>query len=84
MLFLELHRPEEALKTYTQLLSYTKSAVTRNYVEMAINGILDHVGADKADPVDVQSLEKLYQATRSALQEAKNEVQVTRHLTVSA
>ena len=56
MLFLELHIPEEALKTYTQLLSYTKSAVTRNYFEQAINGVLDHVGAGKADLIDVQTL----------------------------
>ena len=40
MLFLELHRPEEALKTYTQLLSYTKSAVTRNYFCNAIQHVL--------------------------------------------
>ena len=82
ILFLELHRPEEALKTYTQLLSYTKSAVTRNYSEKTINGILDYVGGGKAGPVDVQTLEKFYQATKSALQEAKNEVQLTRHSTV--
>lgn len=74
ILFLELHRPEEALKTYTQLLSYTKSAVTRNYSEKTINGILDYVGGGKAGPVDVGTLEKFYQATKSALQEAKNEV----------
>lgn len=38
----------EALQTYTQLLGYTKSAVTRNYSEKSINGILDYVSADIA------------------------------------
>lgn len=45
LLFLTLHRPTDALQTYTRLLTYTKSAVTRNYSEKTINGILDYVGA---------------------------------------
>jgi len=73
LLFLSLHRPEEALKTYTQLLTYTKSAVTRNYSEKTINNILDYVGGGKGGPVEVDILEKFYQATKSALLEAKNE-----------
>jgi COP9 signalosome complex subunit 2 len=43
LLYLTLHRPSEALKTYTELLTYTKSAVTMNYAEKTINGILDYV-----------------------------------------
>jgi COP9 signalosome complex subunit 2 len=39
-------RHAEALKTYETLLTYTKSAVTRNYSEKSINGILDYVSAD--------------------------------------
>ncbi|PPQ77002.1 hypothetical protein CVT25_014819 [Psilocybe cyanescens] len=73
LLFLELHRPSEALKTYTELLTYTKSAVTRNYSEKSINGILDYVGGGKSGVVEVDVLEKFYQATRKALEEAKNE-----------
>ncbi|CAL1694251.1 unnamed protein product [Somion occarium] len=73
LLFLTLHRPTEALQTYIELLSYTKSAVTRNYSEKTINGILDYVGGGKSGPVDVNTLERFYQATKSALQEAKNE-----------
>lgn len=38
----------EALQSYTTLLGYTKSAVTRNYSEKSINGILDYVSADIA------------------------------------
>lgn len=74
LLFLELHRAGDALKTYTELLTYTKSAVTRNYSEKSINGILDYVGGGKGGLVEVDVLEKFYQVTRKALEEAKNEV----------
>ena len=74
LLYLVLRRPIEALETYTGLLKYTRSAVTRNYSEKTINNILDYVGGGKGGSVDVDVLEKFYQATKSALQEAKNEV----------
>jgi len=74
LLFLELHRQNDALKTYTELLTYTKSAVTRNYSEKSINGILDYVGGGKGGAVEVDILEKFYQSTKKALEEAKNEV----------
>lgn len=77
LLFLSLRRPTDALKTYTQLLTYTKSAVTRNYSEKTINGILDYVGGGKGGPVEVDVLEKFYQATKDALIEAKNEVRIS-------
>jgi len=73
LLFLGLHRPNDALKTYIELLTYTKSAVTRNYSEKSINGNLDYVGGGKGGVVEVDVLEKFYQATRKALLEAKNE-----------
>jgi len=73
LLFLVLKRPNEALETYRQLLTYTKSAVTRNYSEKSINGILDYVGGGKGGPIEVDILEKFYQATKNALVEAKNE-----------
>ena len=74
LLFLVLKRPNEALETYGQLLLYAKSAVTRNYSEKSINGILDYVGGGKGGPIEVDILEKFYQATKDALVEAKNEV----------
>lgn len=74
LLFLVLRRPQDALQTYTQLLTYTKSAVTRNYSEKTINGILDYVGGGKGGPVEVDILERFYQATKKALVEAKNDV----------
>jgi COP9 signalosome complex subunit 2 len=73
LLYIILKRPNDALKTYTQLLTYTKSAVTRNYSEKTINGILDYVGGSKGATADVDVLEKFYQATLKALQEAKND-----------
>lgn len=76
LLFLVLKRPNEALETYRQLLTYTKSAVTRNYSEKSINGILDYVGGGKGGPIEVDILEKFYQATKNALVEAKNEVRI--------
>ncbi|KDQ63032.1 hypothetical protein JAAARDRAFT_120393 [Jaapia argillacea MUCL 33604] len=73
LLYLTLHRPADALKTYTELLTYTKSAVTRNYSEKSINGILDYVGGGKGGNVDVDVLERFYQVTKDALVEAKND-----------
>ncbi|KIK70497.1 hypothetical protein GYMLUDRAFT_149392 [Collybiopsis luxurians FD-317 M1] len=73
LLFLVLRRPNDALDSYTQLLTYTKSAVTRNYSEKTINGILDYVGGGKGGPVEVDVLEKFYQVTKDALEEAKND-----------
>ena len=48
--------------------------MTRNYSEKSINGILDYVGGGKGGPIEVDTLEKFYQATKDALVEAKNEV----------
>ncbi|CAK5264398.1 unnamed protein product [Mycena citricolor] len=73
LLFLVLKRPHDALKTYTQLLTYTKSAVTRNYSEKSINGILDYVGGGKGGQVDVDVLEQFYQVTKVSLEDAKND-----------
>jgi COP9 signalosome complex subunit 2 len=86
LLYLRLHRPLDALKTYKELLTYTKSAVTRNYSEKTINGILDYVGGGKGGgkvgkggkgaPVEleVEVLGQFYEATKVALKEAKNDV----------
>ncbi|KDN45898.1 putative COP9 signalosome complex subunit 2 [Tilletiaria anomala UBC 951] len=62
---------EEALKTYTELLGYTKSAVTRNYSEKSINNILDYVSNSNA--LDLSTMERFYSVTVSALEEARNE-----------
>jgi COP9 signalosome complex subunit 2 len=57
MNFLHLHRPDESLKTYRELLTYTKvrphthvadeqNSVTRNYADKSINNILDYVAGE--------------------------------------
>ncbi|CAG8444064.1 15313_t:CDS:10 [Funneliformis caledonium] len=60
---------ESTLKYYKQLLSYTKSAVTRNYSEKSINNILDFISSSQ----DMAFMEEFYSTTLSALEEAKNE-----------
>jgi len=60
---------ESTLKYYKQLLSYTKSAVTRNYSEKSINNILDFISSSQ----DMAFMEEFYSTTLNALEEAKNE-----------
>ncbi|CAG8628074.1 8259_t:CDS:10 [Rhizophagus irregularis] len=60
---------EATLKYYKQLLSYTKSAVTRNYSEKSINNILDFISSSQ----DMAFMEEFYSTTLNALEEAKNE-----------
>ncbi|KAH9808903.1 PCI domain-containing protein [Melampsora americana] len=62
---------QEALSTYTELLGYCHSAVTRNAVEKSINGILDYVSA--AQDLDTDLMKKWYEVTQKALDESKNE-----------
>ncbi|KAK9363082.1 PCI domain-containing protein [Lipomyces starkeyi] len=61
---------ERTLKYYTQLLTYTKSAVTRNYSEKSLNNILDYVSAGTTD---MTFMETFYSTTLTALEDAKNE-----------
>eukprot|EP00127_Corallochytrium_limacisporum_P004470 Clim_evm24s164 gene=Clim_evmTU24s164 len=57
------------LKYYKQLLTYIKSAVTRNYSEKSINSILDHISTAQ----DISLLQDFYMTTLQAMQETKNE-----------
>ncbi len=51
------------LKHYKQLLSYIKSAVTKNYSEKSINAILDYISTSK----QMDLLQKFYETTLDAL-----------------
>ncbi|KAF8308424.1 PCI-domain-containing protein [Clavulina sp. PMI_390] len=82
LLFLTLNRPEDAYKKYVELLTYTKSAVTRNYSEKSINGILDYVGdggkkksrgGAAKKPINVEVLRQFYEATKASMEDAKND-----------
>ncbi|KAK9459997.1 PCI domain-containing protein [Lipomyces oligophaga] len=61
---------ERTLKYYSQLLTYTKSAVTRNYSEKSLNNILDYISAGTTD---MEFMEQFYSTTLTALEETKNE-----------
>ncbi|KAJ3276790.1 hypothetical protein HDV01_002844 [Terramyces sp. JEL0728] len=60
---------DSTLRYYVNLLTYTKSAVTRNTSEKSINGILDYVSAAQ----DTTFMEKLYSITLDSLEESRNE-----------
>lgn len=54
---------------YQQLLTYIKSAVTRNYSEKSINSILDYISTSK----QMDLLQNFYETTLEALKDAKND-----------
>ncbi|KAG5446966.1 COP9/signalosome complex subunit Csn2 [Clonorchis sinensis] len=57
------------MENYKTLLTYIKTAVTRNYSEKSINSILDYVSTSK----QMNLLQMFYATTLDALREAKNE-----------
>ncbi|MCL4129183.1 UNVERIFIED_CONTAM: hypothetical protein GTU68_023257 [Idotea baltica] len=60
---------EEMMSRYKQLLTYIKSAVTRNYSEKSINSILDYISTSK----NMELLQDFYETTLDALKDAKND-----------
>jgi len=73
---------DEMMKAYKQMLTYIKSAVTRNYSEKVINKVLDLVSGDGKikpkpgtmdGPRQMELLQTFYETTLTALQEAKND-----------
>ena len=57
------------MKSYQELLTYVKTAVTRNYSEKVINHILDSVSSSSNSAF----LQDFYERTICSLEEAKNE-----------
>jgi len=57
------------MDAYQQMLTYIKSAVTRNYSEKVINKILDLYSATE----QMELLQNFYEITLAALMEAKND-----------
>lgn len=51
------------LKYYRQLLTYIRSAVTKNYSEKSINSILDYISTSK----QMDLLQTFYEITLDAL-----------------
>ena len=59
----------EMMDRYKQLLTYIKSAVTRNYSEKSINSILDNISTSR----QMALLQEFYETTLEALKDAKND-----------
>ncbi|KAJ4970802.1 hypothetical protein NE237_003901 [Protea cynaroides] len=70
-LYYRLGRYKEMMEAYRVMLSYIKSAVTRNYSEKCINNIMDFVSGSASQNFGL--LQEFYQTTLKALEEAKNE-----------
>ncbi|PPS09972.1 hypothetical protein GOBAR_AA10675 [Gossypium barbadense] len=70
-LYYRLGRYKEMMEAYREMLTYIKSAVTRNYSEKCINNIMDFVSGSASQNFGL--LQEFYQTTLKALEEAKNE-----------
>eukprot|EP00164_Ancoracysta_twista_P002902 GFYU01003860.1.p1 GENE.GFYU01003860.1~~GFYU01003860.1.p1 ORF type:complete len:441 (+),score=126.11 GFYU01003860.1:110-1432(+) len=68
-LHFQLKQYDQMMKRYNAMLTYIKSAVTRNYSEKCINNILDFVSNSN----QMQLLQDFYETTLDALKEAKND-----------
>lgn len=60
---------QQMISRYKELLTYIRTAVTRNYSEKSINSILDFVSSSHR----TELLQEFYEVTLAALQEARNE-----------
>lgn len=69
----KLGRYEQAVEHYTELLTYVKSAVTRNYSEKSINNMLDFIEKGSDDPKAAQCMEDFYSHTLESFQSTNNE-----------
>ena len=68
-----LERYEDAIKHYQELLTYVKSAVTRNYSEKSINNMLDFVEKAADDQKAYKCMEEFYSLTLETFQSTNNE-----------
>eukprot|EP00252_Welwitschia_mirabilis_P014702 TRINITY_DN3245_c0_g1_i2.p1 TRINITY_DN3245_c0_g1~~TRINITY_DN3245_c0_g1_i2.p1 ORF type:complete len:442 (+),score=83.74 TRINITY_DN3245_c0_g1_i2:232-1557(+) len=70
-LYYRLGNYKEMMEAYREMLTYIKSAVTRNYSEKCINSIMEFISGSASQNFDL--LQEFYQTTLKALEEAKNE-----------
>lgn len=68
-----LHRYDQAVEHYQELLTYVKSAVTRNYSEKSINNMLDFIEKNADDDEANKCMEKFYSKTLESFQNTNNE-----------
>ena len=70
---LQLGLYDDAIKHYKELLTYVKSAVTRNYSEKSINNMLDFVEKSADDQGAYRCMEQFYSLTLETFQSTNNE-----------
>lgn len=64
---------KKAAEHYAELLTYVKSAVTRNYSEKSINNILDYIEKGSEDDSARKCMEDFYSLTLQSFQSTNNE-----------
>ena len=64
---------DKAIEHYTELLTYVKSAVTRNYSEKSINNMLDFIEKGAEDEAAYRCMERFYSKTLESFQSTNNE-----------
>ncbi|KAI4258907.1 MAG: hypothetical protein LQ352_001020 [Teloschistes flavicans] len=69
----KLGRYDQAVEHYRELLTYVKSAVTRNYSEKSINNMLDFIEKGADDDKAYHCMEKFYSHTLESFQSTNNE-----------
>ncbi|KAF2089985.1 PCI-domain-containing protein [Saccharata proteae CBS 121410] len=69
----KLGRYAQAIEHYQELLTYVKSAVTRNYSEKSINNMLDFIEKAAEDDEAYRCMEKFYALTLESFQSTNNE-----------
>ncbi|XP_020224869.1 COP9 signalosome complex subunit 2 [Cajanus cajan] len=70
-LYCQMGRYKEMMDAYRKMLTYIKSAVTRNYSEKCISNIMDYVSSSVSQNFSL--LQEFYQTTLRANEKAKNE-----------
>jgi COP9 signalosome complex subunit 2 len=69
----KLKRYEDAVVHYKELLTYVKSAVTRNHSEKSINNMLDFVEKNSEDSAANSCIEQFYSLTLESFANTNNE-----------
>src|SRR5262249_54527334 len=64
---------DDAVKHYKELLTYVKSAVTRNYSEKSINNMLDYIEKVATEHTAYRCMEEFYSLTLETFQSTNNE-----------
>ncbi|OKL63528.1 COP9 signalosome complex subunit 2 [Talaromyces atroroseus] len=69
----KLGRYDDAIEHYRELLTYVKSAVTRNYSDKSINNMLDFIEKGSDDEKAYSCMEEFYRLTLNTFQNTNNE-----------